>query len=106
MFLPQSTERYAEARRERQLMDQEVLYSLTGAVARITLNRPEKRNALNDAVISGIKEGLRKASQDENIRAVVISGTGKDFCSGADLSALRKIAGASVVENAADARSL
>jgi methylglutaconyl-CoA hydratase len=83
-----------------------VLYSVEGAVARITLNRPEKRNALNDAVIAGIKEGLRKASQDEHVRVVVISGAGKDFCSGADLSALQKIAGASVAENSEDARSL
>src|SRR5215212_9501276 len=83
-----------------------VIYSVEGAVARITLNRPEKRNALNDAVISGIKDSLRRASQDENVRAVVISGAGKDFCSGADLSALQKIAGASVAENSEDARSL
>ena len=87
-------------------MSEVVLYSVDGAVARITLNRPEKRNALNDAVIAGIKEGLRKASQEESVRVVLISGAGKDFCSGADLSALQKIAGASVAENAEDARSL
>jgi methylglutaconyl-CoA hydratase len=83
-----------------------VLYSVEGAVARVTLNRPEKRNALNDAVIAGIKEGLRKAANEEQVRVVVIAGAGKDFCSGADLSALQKIAGASVAENAEDARSL
>jgi methylglutaconyl-CoA hydratase len=75
-------------------------------VARITLNRPEKRNALNAAVIAGVKEKLREASQDERVRVVVITGAGKDFCSGADLSALQKIAGATVVENTEDARSL
>jgi len=84
----------------------EVLYSVEGSVARITLNRPEKRNALNDAVIAGLKENLKKAAADKNIRVVVISGAGKDFCSGADLSALQKIAGASVAENSEDARSL
>ena len=73
--------------------DNPVLYSADATVARITLNRPEKRNALNDAVIAGIKEGLRKAAGDEQVRVVVISGAGKDFCSGADLSALQKIAG-------------
>lgn len=83
-----------------------VLYSIDGAVARITLNRPEKRNALNDAVIAGIKEALRKAAHDDNVRVIVLSGAGKDFCSGADLSALQKIAGASVSENSEDARSL
>ena len=84
----------------------QVLYSVDGAVARVTLNRPEKRNALNDAVIAGIKEGLKNASKDERVRVVVISGAGKDFCSGADLSALQKIAGASVADNSEDARLL
>ena len=83
-----------------------VLYSVEGSVARVTLNRPEKRNALNDAVIGGIKKGLRQAGADKNVRVVVIAGAGKDFCSGADLSALQKIAGASVAENSEDARSL
>ncbi len=83
-----------------------VLYSVEGAVARLTLNRPEKRNALNDAVIAGLKENLKKAAADKNVRLVVIAGAGKDFCSGADLSALQKIAGASVAENSEDARSL
>ena len=84
----------------------QVLYSVEGAAARITLNRPEKRNALNDAVIAGINQGLRDASHDERVRVIVISGVGKDFCSGADLSALHKIAQASVAENSEDARSL
>src|SRR5215213_10489653 len=89
------------------MADEEVvLYSVDSAVARITLNRPEKRNALNDEVIAGVKDGMRKAAGDEKVRAVVISGAGKDFCSGADLSALQKIAGASVAENAEDVRSL
>lgn len=86
--------------------DQPVLYSVEGAIARITLNRPEKRNALNDAVIAGLKESLRRASSDERVRVVVIAGAGKDFCSGADLSALQKVAQASVSENVEDARSL
>lgn len=86
--------------------DKTVLYAVDGSVARVTLNRPEKRNALNDAVIAGIKDGLKKASQDERVRVVVIAGAGKDFCSGADLTALQKIASASVAENSEDARLL
>lgn len=86
--------------------EQVVLYSVDGAVARITLNRPDKRNALNDAVIAGVKDGLREASRDERVRVVVIAGAGKDFCSGADLSQLQRIAQATVAENAEDARSL
>ena len=83
-----------------------VLYSVDDAVARITLNRPEKRNALNPALIAGIKDALREASRDERVRVVVITGAGKDFCSGADLSVLQQIADADVAENAEDARSL
>jgi len=86
--------------------EEPVLYSVEGALARITLNRPEKRNALNAAVIDGLKEKLHAAAKDERVRAVVISGAGKDFCSGADLSALRQIAQASVSENMEDAHSL
>jgi methylglutaconyl-CoA hydratase len=87
-------------------MTDQVLYSTEGSVARIVLNRPEKRNALNDAVIAGLKDGLKKAAADNDVRVVVIAGAGKDFCSGADLSALQKIAGGSVAENAEDARTL
>lgn len=83
-----------------------VLYSVEGSVARITLNRPDKRNALNDELIGGIKLGLNDAGQDDAVRVVLITGAGQDFCSGADLSALRKISEASITENANDARSL
>lgn len=83
-----------------------ILYAVENSVASITLNRPEKRNALNDALIGEIKRGLADASRDQNVRVVAISGAGKDFCSGADLSALQKIAQASVSDNAEDARSL
>ena len=83
-----------------------ILYSVDNSVARITLNRPEKRNALNDALIAEIKHGLERAAADDGVRVIVITGAGKDFCSGADLSALQKIAAASVDENADDARSL
>jgi methylglutaconyl-CoA hydratase len=86
--------------------EQPVVYSVEGAVARITLNRPEKRNALNPAIIAGLKDHFYEASKDERVRVVVITGAGKDFCSGADLSALQQIAQASVDENAEDAHSL
>ena len=86
--------------------NQVVLYAVEGAVASITLNRPEKRNALNDALIAAIKQHLTNAAADKKIRVIVISGAGKDFCSGADLSALQKIAGTSVAENSEDARAL
>ncbi len=83
-----------------------VLYALEGAVALITLNRPEKRNALNDALIGGLKHALREADADAAVRAVVITGAGADFCSGADLAALQKISESSITENLEDAQSL
>ena len=82
------------------------MYEVEGAVARIKLNRPEKRNALNEALVVGLKDALRQANRDAAVRVVVISGAGSDFCSGADLAALKKIADGSVVENTDDARSL
>jgi methylglutaconyl-CoA hydratase len=83
-----------------------VLYEIDGAVARITLNRPEKRNALNEPLIDELKAALRTAGKDDSIRAVVLSGAGPDFCAGADLAALQRIATASVVDNLTDAHSL
>ncbi len=85
---------------------QVVTYSVDAGIARLTLNRPDKRNALNDSLIDGLKDALRKADADESVRAIILSAAGKDFCSGADLSALQKIANASVSENLDDARSL
>src|SRR6266704_723904 len=83
-----------------------VLYSAQSGIVRITLNRPDKKNALNDAMIAALKGALRRADQDETVRVIIISGSGSDFCSGADLAALQKISSASVAENLEDARSL
>ncbi|HVG33854.1 MAG TPA: enoyl-CoA hydratase-related protein [Pyrinomonadaceae bacterium] len=86
--------------------EKEVLYTVEGAVACITLNRPAKRNALNDALVGGLKEALREANSNETVRVALITGAGEDFCSGADLAALQKISQSSVVENLEDAQSL
>ncbi len=83
-----------------------VIFAVEGSVALITLNRPAKRNALNDALIGGLKEALRAADIDDAVRVIVITGAGADFCSGADLSALQKISEGSISENLEDARSL
>ncbi|MEO6050661.1 MAG: enoyl-CoA hydratase-related protein, partial [Pyrinomonadaceae bacterium] len=77
-----------------------------GTVRILTLNRPEKRNALNDELIAALKAALVEADGDESLRAIVIRGAGKDFCSGADLASIQKIADASYEENLDDARSL
>lgn len=84
----------------------EVIVTTEESVRIITLNRPDKRNALNDELIAALKDALREADPDERLRCIVIRGAGKDFCSGADLSALKKIASASFEENVEDARTL
>lgn len=84
----------------------EILTEIKNSILYITLNRPDKRNALNDALIGALKKALREANSDETLRAVVIKGAGKDFCSGADLSALQKIAESDVMENLWDAENL
>lgn len=84
----------------------EILSKTAGSIRILTLNRPEKRNALNDELVAELKAALTDADADESLRAIVIRGAGKDFCSGADLSALQKIASATFEENLDDARSL
>jgi len=63
-----------------------ITYSLESQVAWITLNRPEARNAVNDAMREELLQVLTDARTDPDIRAVVLTGAGKGFCTGADLS--------------------
>lgn len=90
--------------------NQIVLHSIKDGVARLTLNRPEKRNALNPELVSALKEALNQIDQqtaiDRPVYACVITGAGIDFCAGADLSLLSKSAANTVIENLDDARSL
>jgi enoyl-CoA hydratase/carnithine racemase len=66
----------------------EVLVEKRNSVQWITINREERRNAMNDAVVFGIMDGLTAATSDPEIRAVVLTGAGdRAFCAGADLSA-------------------
>ena len=69
------------------------------------MNRADKRNALDDEIVSEIKEAL-KAAADGRVRVVLIDAAGKDFCSGMDLSVLRKSRDSSVMENLAGIRSM
>ena len=88
-------------------MSERVLYDVADQIATLTLNRPEKRNALDDLTISDLKTLFSKSNEDENVRVIVLTGAGNDFCAGADLSQLEKIAAnASRDENYADAMKL
>jgi methylglutaconyl-CoA hydratase len=80
-----------------------LIFETDGPVARLTLNRPEKRNALNAALITALIEALARADADDAVRVVTLRGAGKDFSAGADLADLDRIATASVVENLHDA---
>ncbi len=81
-------------------------YEVADRVATLTLNRPEKRNALNAALVAALKDGLARAEADADVRVVALTGAGPDFCSGADLAELERIAAMSLEENVEDARSL
>lgn len=73
---------------EKQIENSLVLLEKRGYAYWITLNRPDKRNALNQEVIDGIRQGLRLAHDDPDVRAIVLTGIGdKAFCAGADLQA-------------------
>jgi enoyl-CoA hydratase/carnithine racemase len=64
----------------------ELLYQVADGVATVTLNRPEQRNALNGELLAQLVEAIRRARDDEKVRAVVLTGAGdKVFCAGADL---------------------
>lgn len=64
-----------------------VLFEVIGAVARITLNRPEKRNALSNELLLELRDALLEADDREDVNAVLLEGAGKDFCAGYDLAA-------------------
>lgn len=71
-----------------------ILYSVEGAVARVTVNRPDKMNALNHATITELGAAFDAARDDDAVRAVVVTGAGdKAFVAGADIGELRAQAG-------------
>jgi enoyl-CoA hydratase/carnithine racemase len=67
---------------------QEILYQVRDRVATITLNRPEKLNAWTVVMARELREALTAAQADEGVRAIIITGAGRGFCSGADMSRL------------------
>ncbi len=64
---------------------QKLLYEVTNSVATITLNRPERLNALDYALRDELLAALRKAADDQTVRVVVLTGAGRAFCAGADI---------------------
>ncbi len=69
----------------------DVAYEVRGAGAWIRIDRPDAMNALSPSVVAGFEEALDKADADDEVRAVVVTGTGRAFCAGADLKAIREM---------------
>lgn len=75
-------------------------------VARVTLDRPERHNAFDEALIAAIADAFTSLGNDESVRAIILSGNGKSFCTGADIAWMRRAGGWSETENTADAMRL
>ena len=71
-------------------MENEVLFSVENGIAVITLNRPERRNSINKNLLIGLYNSLEEVANNDDIKAAVITGNGKSFCSGIDLSVIGK----------------
>lgn len=80
--------------------------SVEGSIATVVLNRPEKKNALNTALIAALKEAFESAATNPSVKVVALRGAGADFCSGMDLGSLSRLADASLAENLEDVDSL
>ncbi len=77
-----------------------------GRVRTLRLNRPDKRNALNAALVTALKEALTEAEGAGDVRAVRLTANGSAFSAGADLASLRELRAASPMENEQDSRRL
>ena len=64
----------------------DVLYAVSNHIATLTINRPEQRNTISQDMLNGLSEHLLAADADEDVRAIIITGAGKFFCAGLDLT--------------------
>jgi len=65
---------------------QSIVFSVSGGIARLTLNRPERLNSFNDAMHAEVRDALARLREDEHARVLVLTGAGRGFCAGQDLS--------------------
>jgi methylglutaconyl-CoA hydratase len=77
-----------------------------GQVVMLTLNRPEKRNAISTPMIDDLFAALSAAEADKSVRVVILTGAGKAFCSGMDLETLQALAKQTAEQNLADSRRM
>src|SRR5581483_9359796 len=87
-------------------MNQRIIISVKGSVATISLNRPDKRNALDALMVEELHAELLRCIADNDVRVILLTGTGPAFCAGADLSYLQEISRNEILENQRDSQSL
>jgi len=63
----------------------DIIYSVESSIATITLNRPERRNAINESLHHELGEAIDQAAQDDDVKVIVLTGAGKSFCAGDDI---------------------
>jgi len=83
-----------------------IKYEIKNRIGYITLNRPEKRNALNAELVNELKESIKLAEIEKNVKVIVLKAEGKAFCAGADLKYLQKLQNFSYEENLQDSKNL
>jgi len=77
-----------------------------GSVVRVNLHRPDVRNAFNEQMIADLTDAFSRLGADTTIRAIVLGGTGKVFCAGADVDWMRRSADRTEADNVADAQAM
>jgi enoyl-CoA hydratase/carnithine racemase len=87
--------------REKTVSFTEVDYKTDGHVAIVTLNRPESLNAWTSVMGNEVRQAMRKATDDANVRVIVLTGAGRGFCAGADMKRLSNISSAGRLEEKA-----
>lgn len=70
---------------------QEILYTVAGRVATVTLHRPDKLNAWTRTMEAEVRQAMQEAASDDHVRAIVLTGAGRGFCAGADMSLLQDV---------------
>ncbi len=83
-----------------------ITYSSKNRIGYITLNRPEKRNALNQEMIDALKSAFARAAADDGAKVIVLRALGEAFCAGADLEYLKQLQKFTFEENLVDSRNL
>jgi len=83
-----------------------IKYEIKNEIGILTLNRPEKRNALHPELVRQMKSKLKEAAEDGSVKVLIITGEGKAFCAGADLEYLNEMRNYSSIQNEKDSREL